>query len=141
MNPFCKYIEELPQLNDFVSYSCWSTPGLNIMQSKLFKRNTKLTQLIHELGYNGPITDVVLRGTVSHMLVCNYEEDTRSICGIMIEFVNDHLKNDSLSKVITSWGSNNTFTQDFEISYRQKRSELISYQVAFLTQNPRNLVC
>lgn len=140
----CKSIQEHKDINEFVSFVCWFTPGLNILYDKNMKRKSKLEKLIIDTGYFGPLMDVVIRGTVNHMLVLNYAEDTKAITnsnsGFLKQFLLVHFKTNDLSETISAWMKNKVCNLDYENLYRHKRSEIIISQIRFLTQNPRNFV-
>lgn len=140
----CKDFKEHFELNKFVS-STWSTPGLNILNDKCMKRKDKLQQLLKETGYFGPILDQAIRGTVSHLLVCNFEKGTKEITnledGYLKRFLRKHFQTSELMETIGKLFSKNPqWILDYEYSYRHKRSAIIQSQITFLTTNPQNLV-
>lgn len=137
----CRDINEHKELRRFAFFICWSTPGLNSLHDKCMKRTTKLKRVFESTGYFGPIVDLAIRGTVSHMLVCHYGEHTRSICSILKEFLLKHITDIELKTYINSLLQNEYYIMDYEHSYRHKRSNLINSQIMFLVQNPRSLVC
>ena len=59
--------------NDFVNISCWSKPLSNIVEGKVFKKGNKLVTLV------SPIIDLVIRGTIPHMVVLNIGENISCI--------------------------------------------------------------
>ncbi len=138
---YCKCIEDHPEINNFVLYNCWNTPGLHILRDKNMKRKATIVMLVEELGYFGPIMDLVIRGTVYHMLVCNFAAETKTVTTDCLDgFLDKYFNCPKLKKTIAKWLNNHKFHSDYEHLYRHKRSEQINAQVWFLTQNPHKAV-
>ena len=51
--PFCENIEDHVETNEYVLYSCWSIPGLNILHDKCMKRQDKRRTLHQKAGEYG----------------------------------------------------------------------------------------
>ena len=58
-----------PEINHFVNIYCWSKPLSNIVEGKVFKKGNKLLTLVSQCGRYSPIIDLVIRGTILHMIV------------------------------------------------------------------------
>lgn len=138
--PFCENIEDHVEINEFVLYSCWSIPGLNILHDKCMKRQDKRRMLHQKAGEYGPIMDMVIRGTVYHMLIFHFDEHTRKIGKLMLDFTKSHFRDQKIVHTIDNWSKTPGSLADYEGGYRHKRAELISTQISFLVNNPRNLV-
>lgn len=142
---FCFHISAHQEIEEFVTYECWCTPGLTIVHDKCMKRKKKLESLLANTGYWGPLMDLVIRATVSHMLVLHLAEDTKSVCGIDMQcrlhsFLKKYFTSIDLLATINKWMGLQSCVVDYEIAYRQKRNELIAAQVIFLINNPTNVV-
>lgn len=142
----CKSFEEHFEVKRFVLFSVWTTPGLHILKNKCMKRKEKLKKLFSDTGFYGPIMDVAIRGTISHLMVCNYEKDTKTITdlkeGYLKKFLLKHFECDKLLDTIENlFTKNPQWIIDYENCYRHQRSAIIQSQIMFLTQNPHNLVC
>jgi hypothetical protein len=139
---YCTSVEENPEINKFVLFTCWAPPGLSILNGKCMKRKDKLKKLVDTTGYFGPIMDVVIRGTIPHILVCHFAEDTKTITntksGYLKAFLHNHFKSSVLMETINYWMD--LFIADYECGYRHKRSDLINSQINVFALNPRNLV-
>ena len=68
-----------PEIKHFVNIYCWSKPLSNIVEGKVFKKGNKLLTLVSQCGRYGPIIDLVIRGTIPHMIVLNIGENTSCI--------------------------------------------------------------
>lgn len=138
---YCKSIADHEEINNFVYYNCWNTPGIHILRDKNMKRKATVVTLVEELGYFGPLIDLVIRGTVNHMLICNFAEETKKVTKEFLKgFLQKFFKCPKLRQTIDKWMSTTKFNSDYEHLYRHKRSELINCQIWFLTQNPRKAV-
>ena len=56
------------KIKHFVNTYCWSKPLSNIVDGKVFKKGNKLLTLVSQCGRDGPIIDLVIRGTILHMI-------------------------------------------------------------------------
>lgn len=144
---YCKDFKDHPEINKFVLFSVWCTPGLHIVKDKCMKRKEKLQKLVTDTGVFGPIMDVAIRGSISHLLVLYYGQDTKQITdlssqGFLRRFLYKYFHDPQLILTIEQlFTKNPQWILDYEYSYRHKRSALIQSQIMFLTQNPHNLVC
>lgn len=118
---------------------------LSIVHDKCMKRKNKLHLLINNIGYFGPIVDLIIRGTINCMLSRHFAEDTKNVCGTntlgrLYKFLLDNFRGKEIVDAIKSWMRDSRCTADYECAYRCKRNELINAQITFLTLNPGNLV-
>lgn len=137
-------IDEHPEINNFVRYECNSSPGMNILHDKNMKRKETIQKLVFQLGECGPIMDLVIRGTIYHMLVENFAEETKLVTsdnkGSLKVFLLKHFKSEELQQTIEKWMKSTRWNSDYQHLYRHKRAEIINNQIWFLSQNPSKSV-
>ena len=136
------YIKD-PTLKKFVEETVMTAPGQNLFYGKSFARNEKLKYCIEVLGKDGPLIDLILRGTIPHMLVWNMGEETRNITRTALkDFVDEHIsqKSPSLKIVLDKWFQETKFIRDYEDQFRNFRNEMLSSFLDTMISNPRNLV-
>ena len=135
MDNYCKSIGEHEEINDFVLYDCWNKPGVHILVDKNMKRKT--TVVAEELGFFGPIMDLLIRGTVNHMLVVNFATETKKVTKECLRgFLRKFFQDPRLRQCIDKWMNTSKFHSDYENVYRHKRSELINSQIWILKWGP-----
>ena len=137
-------IDYHPEIVEFVNHQCNSSPGTNILHDRNMKRRDTKVKLVQELGACGPIMDLVIRGTVNHMLAENFAEETKQVTsdnkGSLKGFLLRHFKTDELRETIEKWMKSARCNSDYQHLYRHKRAELINNQIWFLSQSPYKLV-
>lgn len=133
------------ELHKFAFYVCWCTPGMNLLYSKNMKKTQKLRKLVNTVGYYGPMLDVVIRGTIPHVMVLNFSSETKQITeqkeGILRKFLDKYFQESDLIKAISNWFKISGNLLDYETSYRTTRCQLLNSQICFLNSNPLNSVC
>lgn len=140
-NPvYCQNVEDHDEIREFVLYSCWCTPGLNILYDKSIKKTVKHSMLVEEAGIFGPMIDMVIRGSIPHVLVKYFSKDTKAISecskGSLKTFLLSHFKCSTILSTIELWFKNLKCVRDYEHAFRSKRSELLSNQIFMLKQRP-----
>ena len=137
-------IDDHPEIEDFVLHQCNSSPGTTILRERNMKRRETKVKLVQELGDYGPIMDLVIRGTIFHMLVENFAEETKQVTsdnkGSLKVFLLKHFKSDELRETVERWMKSARCNSDYQHLYRHKRAELVNNQIWFLSQNPSRSV-
>lgn len=127
----------------------WSTPGMNVLHKKVVKKMVKRARLIKDLGYYGPIIDLIIRSTIPEMIVMNFSKNPVEIVqgqgelySTLIRRIKAHggAEADAFIEVIDLWFGQDEYLFDYRTAYREKRMELITNQLATLQLNPSTVV-
>ena len=133
-----------PEIKHFVNIYCWSKPLSNIVEGKVFKKGNKLLTLVSQCGRYGPIIDLVIRGTIPHMIVLNIGENTSCITdkqnGCLKIFLEGHFKDKDLIDTITKWFQFSGNVRDYDTAYRHYRQTLLVSQLDKLLWQPYRFV-
>jgi hypothetical protein len=137
-------IKDNKVLNEFVHRKILSVPGLSIIEGKVFKKKSKLDVLIQDLGYYGPVIDLVIRGTVNHMVIYEFNKDHKKItaenAGLYTLLKKYLLTDSNIWNVVINWFQCESAVTDYEISLRNFRIDILNSWVALIVQRPQNRV-
>ena len=122
----------------------WCNPNRDFLCNVAFARGDKKEILISEIGENGPIIDLLLRASITQMVVMHFASDSRQIILSKKEGLRKHAKSFSeelvLKEQIAKWFECRKATNDFTIQYRSFRMKLLSSQLFTLLNAPKTLV-
>jgi len=134
-----------PTLDQFTCRSILSTPGTAIHDGKVLKKKEKLNKLITAIGYFGPVLDLIIRGTINHLVVYEFSKDIRAItspgngdlyCLLKKYFCNDQ----QLWNGIICWFKNKKAVEDYEVNYRNFRYEVLNSHKETILLRPQTKV-
>ena len=135
-------LNAVPELEDFVKRKVLFTPGYNITENKVMKKQNKLELLIKKGGFYLPIMDLAIRGTVSHMVVTNFSKDIKEISdpeyGALRAFLKKSFQDNRLLTAINSWFDSNKAVEDYETNFRNFRCEVLNSQLLTIASRPQN---
>ena len=134
-----------PILERFAKYSILSPPGTSITDGKVLKKKDKLTVLLKNVGHYGPILDLLIRGTVTHLVVHCFSKDVRSITSpdngdlwcLLAKYFKEETK---IWDGVKAWFKNGKMVEDYETSFRHFRCELLNSQLSTIVLRPQNKV-
>ena len=138
-------IKKNATLEKFAYRSILSTPGTAIHDGKVFKKKEKLDNLVSRIGYYGPILDLMIRGTVNHLVITEFSKDVRTVTapvnGNLFQLLKKYFFNDEiLWNGIKCWFQYDKIVEDYEINFRNFRCELCNSHLFTITSRPQNKV-
>ena len=135
-------LNTVPELEDFAKRKVFCIPGYNITENKVMKKQSKLEMLIRNGGFFLPIMDLVIRGTVNHMVVTNFSKDVTQVSdpedGKLYDFLKKNFKDPQLLMTIKSWFKSNKAVEDYETNFRNFRCEVLNSQALTIVSRPQN---
>ena len=134
-------------LNNDLAKVCqqgWCHPNKDFLHSVAMARGDKKELLISEIGENGPTIDLILRASITQMVVMHFASDSRQIILSKSSGLRKHAKSFSeelaIREQITKWFECRKATHDFTLLYRSFRMKLLSSQLFTLLNAPKTLV-
>ena len=146
MSNYCKITEirKNPLFESFVYRTLHSTPGTGIHDGKILKKKDKLKNLIDDVGYWGPILDLIIRGTINHLVINEFSNDVRAVTDVngslYILLMNYFSKDKTLWEGILNWFKHRKSVEDYEINFRNFRCELLNSQLSTILSRPQSKV-
>ena len=134
-----------PLLEQFANRSILCPPGFSIIDGKVLKKKEKLQVLVKNIGYYGPILDLLIRGTVNHLVVYCFSKDVRIITspenGDLWCLLSKYFEQDTtIWNGIKAWFKNVKMVEDYETNFRNFRCDLLNSQVSTIVLRPQNKV-
>lgn len=104
-----------------------------------------MQNLVSRVGYYGPILDLAIRGTVNHLVITEFIKDVRAVTvpevGTLFQLLKKYFVNDEvLWNGIKCWFKYNKAVEDYEINFRNFRSEVCNSQLSTILNRPQNKV-
>ena len=122
-----------------------STPGTGIHDGKVLKKKDKMNNLILHVGYYGPILDLMIRGTVTHLVINEFSKDVRAVTSeqtgdLFILLKNNFCNDNVIWECINNWFKHKKSVEDYEVNFRNFRCELLNSQLSTILLRPQNKV-
>ena len=134
-------------LNSDLSKVCqrgWCHPNREFLCNVAMARGDKKILLTNVIGENGPTIDLILRASITEMVVMYFASDSKQIILSKKHGLRKHARSFSnelaIREQIEKWFSCDKATRDFIAQYRSFRMKLLSSQLFTLLNAPKTLV-
>ena len=135
-------IHVCPEFGKFVEQG-WRKPNKEFLHNYSMARGQKKQMLIDQVGHLGLVIDILMRASITEMLVKFMFADAKQIVSKR-SFLKKHMENvtndNRVIAEIQKWFNCKKATHDFTLCYRAFRMKLLASQLFTLVNAPKALV-